>query len=1506
MGIPKSNILAPAQDVYGQTRIDDPSANTPPNQGQDVFKDRGAIDRVDFDGPQAVLINPEDNDAAGVDRDPTLTQLAVGNAVLTDFTIRFTDGGTGVDDLTVSSAVVTVTRDGTLLTQGVDYNYVYNPTNNDIILQPLAGIWSTGTYVISLDNTVVADIAGNLLAPNQLNGETKFTITIGELLDFGNAPDTYGTLDASNGPSHVLSGLYLGAGVSPDDDGQPSPTASADTFDDGVTFDTIMYRGFTASVTVTASQAGKLDAWIDVDQNGVFDATDQIFASQPVTAGSNMLSFTVPTAAGGIAGMTFARFRLSSAGGLGPDGPAQDGEVEDYQVSVLGSPWQNINTSVTPNSRFDVNNDGFIDDQDRALIELQFTNNGGVGFRALTTLPPDPMTFPPGYIDVTGDGNFTLSDVNELNNYLFTNGPGPVTPPPAPELTMAQDTLAPVLPPPTVVAEDSVPIARFRLEITDASGTPIDRLTVGQSFKLKVYIQDIRPNPSSTHGLTSAYVDIVNDATNLVSQLGGANGVTFGSSYHFYNNDIAVGGVSAGLLDEVGNAKNSNITGPVGPGEFLLFSTDFSVNDGAAASATSDAADVREDSAANILDVLKNDDLGGTVHFTSNPADNGAHKVVLTDTAAVVDPANIVYGAASAKIDNQVRITGVGPTNHGGTVIISPDGQRLIYNPAPNFFGVETFTYTIRDADNNVSQATVNVTVEDSPDDIIGRTSGSWWAAQRSGATVQNNFFGGWSEPAGWTDVMTGDFTGDGIDDVVGRDNAGNWWLAKTTPSGFNTVLYGSFAAASGWQDIHSGDFNGDGLLDVIGRTSAGTWFIGANTGSGFVNQAFGGWAPIEWRDVQVGDFNGDGHPDVAGRTATGQWWVGENTGTTLSNRLYTSWYEGVGWNDVTTGDFNGDGRLDILGRTDSGQWWVAQNNGAGGFVNAYFGGWSPIEWRDVLTGDFNHDGLLDVVGRTSTGQWWVGQNTGSSFTNAFFGSWAEEAGWNDVMTGDFNNDGVTDIVGRTNGGQWWMGRSTGAAFVNQLYTAWSGVPWLDVSTGNFTRAMAQAESPPPGDPQMQFTVRTTDTNGNPITQIGQGHQFVVQVYVQDIRDPLSAPNQGVAGAYLDLLYPQASATLDGTAGMEVNFSTGAFTNNPDQGVMPRTAGILDEVGAVNSSSVPTGGNEQLFFQVTFTASGAVGNMITLTTDPADNPIHETAFFDPTTPLTPADITFGSATIDIVAVSPNPPVVVDDTYTINEDTTLVTVAGGMPPGVLDNDSDPDPGDTLTAILVSGVTHGTLNLNNDGSFTYQPDPNFNGVDSFTYVANDGGQNSNSTATVTINVTSVFDPPDAVDDSYATPVSTALVVPAATGVLSNDTQGDGPALTASLLAAPANGQVTLNADGSFVYVPNAGFIGTDTFTYTASGGALSDTATVSIEVGDIRAPAPSPATSTPMSTTTASRTRPKRSSAASRSRCKASTCSAARCSKPLPPAPTACITSPTCSGATTRSLKRSRPT
>lgn len=167
--------------------------------------------------------------------------------------------------------------------------------------------------------------------------------------DYGDAPASYGTQGAGAARHMVVPNapLVLGQCVDTELDGQPNATATGDDAsagtsragsclndEDGVTFTSPIFTCGTSSVSVTASAAGKLDAWLDIDRNGTFDATDQIFTNQSLAAGVNNLTFSIPCSAS--TGLSYTRFRLSSAGNLGPTGTANDGEVEDYAVTILG------------------------------------------------------------------------------------------------------------------------------------------------------------------------------------------------------------------------------------------------------------------------------------------------------------------------------------------------------------------------------------------------------------------------------------------------------------------------------------------------------------------------------------------------------------------------------------------------------------------------------------------------------------------------------------------------------------------------------------------------------------------------------------------------------------------------------------------------------------------------------------------------------------------------------------------------------------------------------------------------------------------------------------------------------------------------------------------------------------------------------------------------------------------------------------------------------------------
>ncbi|MEJ2332522.1 MAG: retention module-containing protein, partial [Desulfobulbaceae bacterium] len=191
-----------------------------------------------------------------------------------------------------------------------------------------------------------------------------------------------------------------------------------------------------------------------------------------------------------------------------------------------------------------------------------------------------------------------------------------------------------------------------------------------------------------------------------------------------------------------------------------------------------------------------------------------------------------------------------------------------------------------------------------------------------------------------------------------------------------------------------------------------------------------------------------------------------------------------------------------------------------------------------------------------------------------------------------------------------------------------------------------------------------------------------------------------------------------------------------------------------------------------------------------------------------------------VTITVNPvndaPVAVDDTGTSAEDSSIDI-------DVLANDTDLD-GDSLTVESFTQPDHGTVTENSDGTLNYAPDADYNGSDSFTYTISDG-QGGTDTATITLTVNPVNDPPVAVDDTGTSAEDSSINI----DVLANDTDLDGDSLTVESFTQPDHGTVTENSDGTLNYAPDADYNGSDSFTYTTSDGqGGTDTATVTLTV------------------------------------------------------------------------------
>ena len=208
--------------------------------------------------------------------------------------------------------------------------------------------------------------------------------------------------------------------------------------------------------------------------------------------------------------------------------------------------------------------------------------------------------------------------------------------------------------------------------------------------------------------------------------------------------------------------------------------------------------------------------------------------------------------------------------------------------------------------------------------------------------------------------------------------------------------------------------------------------------------------------------------------------------------------------------------------------------------------------------------------------------------------------------------------------------------------------------------------------------------------------------------------------------------------------------------------------------------------------------------------------------------------LDVVIVSNADPVAAADAYVLDEDSTLLVPVNG----VLANDDDPDDKpQPLTAIKVSDPAHGTLSFNANGSFSYTPDDDYFGPDSFTYQASDG-QDLSLVTTVSLTVREVNDAPVAnADNATVTEDSKNNVI----DVLGNDTPGPNESgqMLQVVSAHATHGSVSINPNGTLSYMPAADFFGDDLIEYvieddgTTAGAAdpLQATGQVAVRVTEV---------------------------------------------------------------------------
>lgn len=323
----------------------------------------------------------------------------------------------------------------------------------------------------------------------------------------------------------------------------------------------------------------------------------------------------------------------------------------------------------------------------------------------------------------------------------------------------------------------------------------------------------------------------------------------------------------------------------------------------------------------------------------------------------------------------------------------------------------------------------------------------------------------------------------------------------------------------------------------------------------------------------------------------------------------------------------------------------------------------------------------------------------------------------------------------------------------------------------------------------------TFGTGGKVITAIGSGHDIITALAVQS-NGKILAAGRADGMPTTDWALLRYNSSLPNSAPTAVNDNYATEEENTLN--VSTAAGVLaNDTDPENDSLIAVLDTDVSYGTLSLNLDGS------FTYSPDPNFCGEDAF---TYHADDAVNNSNSASVTITVAPVNDaPVGVNDAYSTGEDQPLSVGS----PGVLSNDTDIEA-DPLTAVPVSGPSHGSVTLNGNGSFDYSPNPNYNGADSFTYRASDGLASS-APVTVNITLTPVNDAPVAADDSATTDHDVPISIP----VLGNDSDPDSDPLSVTSATQGSQGSVTFTQT-SVTYTPAVGTSGPDTFSYTIGDG------------------------------------------------------------------------------------------
>jgi len=292
-------------------------------------------------------------------------------------------------------------------------------------------------------------------------------------------------------------------------------------------------------------------------------------------------------------------------------------------------------------------------------------------------------------------------------------------------------------------------------------------------------------------------------------------------------------------------------------------------------------------------------------------------------------------------------------------------------------------------------------------------------------------------------DRLTGDFNGDGNEDVLWRnDSTGQTYVWLMDGTSISSQGLPGTVSDMNWHIDQGGDFNGDGKTDLLWyNESTGQTYMWLMNGTAISSHGSPGTvSDMNWYIIGVGDFNGDNSTDIGWyNRSTGQTYIWLMNGTAISSQGLPGTVSDLNWGIIGTGDTDGDGKTDVLWYNEStGQTYMWLMNGTAISSHGLPGTVSDLNWGIIGAGDTDGDGKTDLLWyNESTGQTYMWLMNGTAISSHGLPGTVSDLNWGIRQGADFNGDGKTDIL--------WRNDSTGQTYNGDGKT---DILWRNDSTG--------------------------------------------------------------------------------------------------------------------------------------------------------------------------------------------------------------------------------------------------------------------------------------------------------------------------------------------------------------------------------------------------------------------------------------------------------------------------